>query len=200
MSCSSVSFPSSAESKFSSLVFLFEDAHVVGSNNALYDGVDRSCDQYLAIIDPDCKKSIAEYEARDDTSNAAISYGFEQAKIRNSAAVVVLIQANIFGGRCEESDEGCTPEWPISVSTGFRRFWENLKKEVESFGKPSLLVFGDSHTYQRLDNPGGEAPLLQTVMVPGSQDIGWVHLTIDPHSEEVFYFEHVDNNPDYPEP
>lgn len=119
--------------------------------------------------------------------------------MRDSAAVVVLVQANIFGGRCGEADEGCTPEWPIEVSTGFRRFWENLKSEVASFGKPCLLVFGDSHTYQVLDNPGDEAPLLKTIMVPGSQDIGWVQLVIDPHSEDVFYYEHIDNNPNYPE-
>lgn len=119
--------------------------------------------------------------------------------MRDSAAVVVLIQANIFGGLCEGSEQGCTPEWPIEISTGFRRFWENLKSEVASFGKPCLLIYGDWHTYQVLDNPGGEAPLLKTVMVPGSRDIGWVNLQIDPHSEEVFYVEHIDNNPDFPE-
>lgn len=54
--------------------------HVVGSNNALYDGIDADCDPYFAIIDPGCAATTAEYQARDQAVNEYVSEAFDEAK------------------------------------------------------------------------------------------------------------------------
>lgn len=174
---------------------MYVNAHIVGSNNGLYDGVDRSCDPYLSMIDPGCMMAIEESKKRTMVVNELVSAAFEIAKKEGLAGVLVTMQANIFGGPCNADFSVCDINQPVSISNGFTDFWENLVEETLEFGKPVALFHGDFHYYQVFPNPDGRAPNLVAVQCPGSGDVGWVSLEVDPSSPEVFTFAHVDNTP-----
>jgi len=111
-----------------------------------------------------------------------------------SSFLVVAIQANIFGGPCDPWPE-CDVTKPVVITNGFTDFWENLVHETLDFGKPVILFHGDSHYYQVFENPDNRAPNLIAVQNPGSASIGWVAVEVDPSSEDVFSFSHVDVTP-----
>lgn len=69
---------------------MYVNAHVVGSNNGLYDGVDRDCDDILAMIDPHCAHAIAEAKARTTVVNDLVSAAFDVAKYKGLAGVMVV--------------------------------------------------------------------------------------------------------------
>ena len=173
---------------------MYVNAHIIGSNNGLYDGVDRGCDPYLAMIDPHCQQAIAEAKARTKVVNDLVSAAFEIAKNDGLAGVMVAIQANIFGGPCNPWPD-CDVSYPVAITSGFTDFWENLVHETLHFGKPVILFHGDSHYYQVFENPDNRAPNLIAVQNPGSDSIGWVAVEVDPSSEKVFSFSHVDVTP-----
>lgn len=171
---------------------MYINGHILGTNNGLYDGVDVGCDSYLSMIDPDCQASNAESIERTQVTNEWVSEGFRLAKKMDLSAVMVIIQANIFGGPCGEWPN-CDTSQPVVVSTGFTDFWENLVKESLAFEKPVALFHGDYHYYQVFENPDGRAENLVAVQNPGSGSIGWIKTTVDPTSDSVFTFEHVDH-------
>jgi hypothetical protein len=166
-------------------------AHVVGSNNALYDGIDQNCDQYLAIMDPGCHDATAEYEGRNAAVNQLIRNSFALAKNEGLRAVMIYIQANIFGGPCGTVDDTpacaenqfscacCDITKGVYISTGFQEFWSNLVNEAGSFDGKVVLVHGDSHYFQIYPMPTGIPSNIIAVQVPGSGDIGWVEAEID---------------------
>ena len=93
-------------------------------------------------------------------------------------------EANIF--------EGDTAE-----PSGFTEFKEVLRRETIAFGKPVVLVHGDTH-YFRVDKPlfyaeeGGEKSRVRNftrVETFGDEDVHWVRVTVvDTPDEEVFFF------------
>lgn len=170
---------------------LYINAHIVGSNNGLYDGVGRDCDPFLDMIDPGCNRSMAEARERSDVTNEFISEGFALASDLDLAGVMVAIQANIFDGPCGEWP-ACDITQPVSVNTGFTDFWENLVAETIEFEKPVVLFHGDYHYYQVFPNPDNRAENLVAVQNPGSGSIGYILTTVDVDSAEVFSFQHMD--------
>lgn len=173
---------------------MYVNAHIVGSNNGLYDGIDRDCDPYLAMMDPMCKHAIAEAKHRAMVANELVSAAFGIAKYEGLAGVMVAIQANIFGGPCNPWPD-CDVSYPVKITTGFTDFWENLVHETLDFGKPVVLFHGDSHYYQVFENPDNRAANLVAVQNPGSASIGFVAVEVDPKSQHVFSFSHVDVTP-----
>lgn len=173
---------------------MYVNAHIVGSNNGLYDGVDRNCDPYLAMIDPGCAHAIAEAKSRTKIVNDLVSAAFQIAKEDGLAAVMLAIQANIFGGPCNPWPD-CDVSAPVVITNGFTDFWENLVHESLAFEKPVILFHGDSHYYQVFENPDNRAENIIAVQNPGSDSIGWVAVEVDPSSSEVFSFSHVDVTP-----
>lgn len=173
---------------------MYVNAHIIGSNNGLYDGVDRSCDQFLSMIDPNCAMSNAEANARTAVVNELVSAAFGIAKDEGLAGVMVAIQANIFGGPCLAWPD-CDVSHPVVITNGFTDFWENLVHETLMFGKPVVLFHGDSHYYQVFENPDNRAENLVAVQNPGSASIGWVACDVDPDTDKVFHFSHVDVTP-----
>lgn len=83
----------------------------------------------------------------------------------------------------------------MEITNGFTHFWENLVHEALAFQKPVVLFHGDSHYYQVFENPDDRAANLVAVQNPGSSSIGWVAVRVDPGSEHVFSFQHVDVTP-----
>lgn len=144
----------------------FATLHVVGSNN-----------NRVASTNP--VGNDAEYEARNQANIRWLRETFEQATDDEAIGVVLAVQANMF-------------EDNVHNPSGFDQFLEALRTEVLAFGRPVVLVHGDSH-YFRIDKPlmdpaGSRIVLFTRVEVFGDRDVHWVRGTIDPHDEEVFSF------------
>ena len=103
---------------------MFAGLHIVGSNNNL--GRTAAAD--------------AEYAARDAANLAWLSDTFERARGESHKAVMLIIQANP------------NFELPAAQRTGFNDFLAALEAETLAYGKPVVLVHGDSH-YFRIDKP-----------------------------------------------
>ena len=62
---------------------------------------------------------------------------------------------------------------------------EALAEGARRFGRPVLLLHGDSHFHLE-DRPVPEAPNLTRVMVPGARDLRAVRVTLDLPAAEPF--------------
>ena len=150
----------------------FLTLHVTGSNN----GRGRSSD------------GDAEYAERNQANLVWLRQGFDDAKARNSRAIMILQQANLFH---EFPPFPGTPQNP----SGFSDLRIQLQLEGDAFRKPIVLVHGDSHFF-RIDRPLSprvtrNAPPVEhftRVETFGSPYHHWVHVTVDPGDPNVFTF------------
>jgi hypothetical protein len=91
---------------------------------------------------------------------------------------MLVIQANPF-------------EQDAAEPRGFSDFKRALEEEVVAFGRPVVLVHGDSHQF-RIDKPviSERRPLAFTrVETFGNPNVHWVRATVGPRDEEIFSFE-----------
>ena len=146
----------------------FATLHVVGSNN----------NRPTTLSNGTVVGNEAEYQARNAANLEWLAETFDAAEASESPAVMLVIQANPF-------------EEDTAEPSGFSDFKRALEEEVVAFGRPVVLVHGDSHTF-RIDKPvvSERRPLNFTrVETFGSPDVHWVRATVDPRDEEVFSFE-----------
>ncbi len=132
----------------------FVTLHLVGSNNNWQPEL----------------PSVSEYAGRDEANIAWLRDSFARAKERKDIAIVLAMQADTFYGEPK-------------AGSGFTRWLAALAEEVESWGKPVLLVQGDTHLH-RIDQPlktakGKPLPLLTRVVVPGEHRPDAVMVTVD---------------------
>lgn len=148
----------------------FATLHVVGSNN------NRPTAANPAIGNEE------EYRARNAANLEWLSETFDAAEASGSPGVMLVMQANMF-----EEDVN----WP----SGFAEFKEALAEETAAFGKPVVLIHGDTHTF-RIDNPMPGLVNFTRVETFGSPNVHWVRASVDARSPEVFSFrpEFVDEN------
>ena len=165
----SAAYPENARWAFGGV--MFATVHVVGSNNNRPSSSTRSGNE-------------AEFQARNAAGVEWIRSTFDQAKALGSAGVMLVMQANII-----EAD--------VFEPSGFDALVTALRTEIEDFGKPVVLVHGDTHFF-RVDEPLlGRPPRLENltrVETFGHPDVNWVRATIDLDDEEVFSFQ-----PRYPD-
>jgi hypothetical protein len=155
--------------------------HVVGSNNNLdpWTGIDAG-DSY-GTPRPD---RIAEVQAREAAALAWIDATFDEAAARNSAGVVISMQAN--------------PNFELPSSDqqrqGFNAVLVRLAERSVAFAKPVLLTHGDSH-YFRVDKPmflphmpAGLSALENFTRLEnfGSPSVHWVEVFVDSRDPAVF--------------
>lgn len=144
---------------------MFVGLHIVGSNNNL--GRTPEAD--------------AEYQARNLANLAWMKDSFTLAKRNSLVGVMMIIQANpLF-------------EKPPEERTGFNDFIAALEAMVKDFGKPVVLVHGDTHYFQ-INKPlstksGHRLWNFTRVETFGSPDIHWLKATIDPSDPNVFQFQ-----------
>jgi len=154
----------------------FVTLHIPGSNNGLGRAPDGD----------------AEYAERNKANLAWLHEGFEHAKANNSRAIMVMQQANIFPANPPTA--GSPPDDPHGF-TDTRKF---LEKETIAFGKPVVLVHGDSHFF-RIDMPFGPPRVRGSTPLPtlenftrvepfGSPNHHWLEVTIEPDDPNVFTF------------
>jgi hypothetical protein len=163
---------------------VFATLHVVGSRNNLapWFGDDTSD----ALVD-DPVRRLAEVEVEERTQAALdwIDGAFALAEFPNTRGVVLFMQAD---------------SWPGNASDGFGAILARIAGRSAAFGKPVLVVQGDSHVY-RVDQPlvAGDAihgitiavPNLTRLVVQGETTSEWLKLTVDPTAAELFSWQRM---------
>ena len=104
-------------------------------------------------------------EIRDRHNLAWISKVFADAKAENAAAVAITTQGDVTQGEAPGKD--CASPAEIECD-GFKAINDRLASEAAAFGKPVLLMHGDSSPYcWDRSFGGGKAPNLQRLNVAG---------------------------------
>jgi len=162
---------------------LFATVHVVGSNNNL----GRTPEQ------------DAEYRERTAANLAWLKEVFAVARREGARGVAIFTQAN---PRFEYTfPKGRVASLQLSApqpNSGFAELWPVLEVEVVAYGKPVVLLHGDTH-YFRVDKPmfragtetvaanrGRQVDNFTRVEVHGYPEAHWVRITVDPDDPAVF--------------
>ena len=126
----------------------------------------------------------AEYHDRNAANLAWTKQAFDLARLRNAKGIMLIIQANP-GFELPPTD---------GERTGYNDFLALLQSETLAFGRPVVLVHGDSH-YFRIDKPM-VYPVSRTrvdnftrVETFGSPDVQWLRVKVDFRNPNVFVFE-----------
>ena len=147
----------------------FGTVHLVGTNN-----------NFL----PESKNQDKEFFERDNANAAWLVEIFKVAKLNNSPGIFLFTQADMF--TLNKAASGC-----------FVRFLRELKRLTIDFGKPVILVNGDSHKFI-VDKPllidETSKKVIQNftrIQVFGESDIHAVKIMIDPASPSLFSTEQL---------
>ena len=146
----------------------FVTAHVVGSNNN------------FEVRDAD---AALEFFARDAANVAWLADSFDQAAASDARALVLAIHADMFEFDFDEfGEEG------FLRHSGFKNFGETLVAKAPAFGRPVLLIFGDSHVFRVFRPFPVTAGNVVALEVFGADDMHAVEVSVDPDDPAVFGF------------
>jgi hypothetical protein len=145
--------------------------HAPGSNNN------------FEIRDP---KAVAEFFARDAADVKWINDSFAAAG--DAKAMVIGLQANMF-----EFDFNTENDENWLRHSGYLNIGNAIVENAAKFGKPVLLVYGDSHTFSNGRPFPTRAPNIVSLQVPGEKQMHAVEVTIDPTTSGVFSFAQIMN-------
>jgi hypothetical protein len=163
----------------------FVALHIVGSNNGLAP--------WFGGAETPAQTAAREREVADrNAANIAwMEHAFAVAQQQGSLGVVLFFQADLLS------------DWVPGVS-GHTAFVRRLEQLAAAFGRPVLLVSGDSHDY-RVDvgvpwfalYDATPPDNVTQIIVDRSieDDANWLRLRIDPLSSEVFSWEQVTVSP-----
>ncbi len=130
-----------------------------------------------------------EFNARLEANTAWLAAAFAHARSQRLRGLMLVLQANPdFEGE-EAAKHAARP----GFRDGYAEFRSQLAGEARAFGKPVLVVHGDTHSY-RIDKPlkdAGGAPVANVTRLEtfGSPGLGWVKVTIDAADPAVFRFQ-----------
>jgi hypothetical protein len=157
---------------------VFATVHVVGSNNGLVP--------WFGAAETPAQRAerLAEYAARLDAALAWLDRTFDFAEDEDARGVVVAMQADLW----------------FSTPLGFTEIVQRLADRASEFGKPVLLLEGDSHRF-KVDRPLATgspfhgvttaAPNLTRIVVEGETIGEWLKLRVDPNAAELFTWTRV---------
>lgn len=124
-----------------------------------------------------------EFPLRNEANLAWLRETFAVAAQQGSLGVVLVLQAN--------------PHYDLprtnQARLGFNQFLDALETETVAFGRPVVLVHGDSH-YFRIDQPMVSARSRRRVEhftrveTFGNPDAHWVRVTVDARDPNLFRF------------
>ena len=157
--------------------------HVVGSNDGQLPWFGDRKDAVTGAPQPETPAETAlrsrEFVTREAAALAWIDRVFDAAEARDAPAVVLGMQADMWDG-------------PAPAQTAFAPIKAVIADRALRFGKPVLLVQGDSHEFL-VDTPAGMPPNLTRIVVQGSTSTPreYLRLRIDPTSARVCSCENV---------
>lgn len=132
----------------------FATVHIVGSNNNLQ---------------PELPSSV-EFEARNEANIAWMRSTFDLARKKGHRAIVFAMQADTF-----YTD-------PRVKESGVVSWLDAFRQEALAWGKPVLLIQGDTHRFitdRPLETRYPAASNVRRVVVPGEQDADAVLIDVD---------------------
>jgi len=149
-----------------------------------------------------------EFLARNPADIAWLRETFAEAKALDSAAVMIIAQANPGFDRNDLNRAGLArnPNTLVQDATitdpdGYFQYLVALREEVIAFQRPVAYIHGDSH-YFRVDRPmlnslGVRLENFTRVETFGdnasnvtlTNDVQWVKVLVDPNSREVFAYQ-----------
>jgi hypothetical protein len=155
---------------------MFATVDVPGSDNGHVDpaapaqGETRSTEQL--------RTAEAEYQARDRADVDWLHQAFDIAKAERAPAVVIAMQAD------PSFEVPALLRTPGGVD-GFDRLLSALVNESKAYGRPVILLHGDTHHFVD-DHPlfdqatGARVDNFTRIETFGSPDVGWVEIRLDP--------------------
>ena len=132
----------------------FATIHLVGSNNNLQPEL----------------PSSSEFRLRNDANIFWMRSTFAQAREKSHHAIVFAMQADTF------YDD------PRIAESGFSEWLEAFRKEAVAWGKPVLLIQGDTHRFKvdrPLEKQDPAAFRVQRIVVPGENEADAVIISVD---------------------
>ena len=119
----------------------------------------------------------AEYARRGAANAAWLAEGFDLAKKNGDAAVFIATQAD---PRFERSLRR-----PANAADGYAAFRQELLAHTLAFGKPVILIHGDTHRYRvdhPLIDPATQKPIEHFTRIEsfGSPFVDWIKVSVDP--------------------
>lgn len=130
-------------------------------------------------------KDKDEYRNRNDAGVAWLRAGFET--YADTEAMIVVIHANPFRKGFKKNKE----TW--KKKSGFRKFGRALRDATAEYGKPVLLVHGDTHEFRVRRMMPDRAPDLCVLEVFGHEDMHAVEVVVDPSQSRPFTIAPVAN-------
>lgn len=149
---------------------LFVGLNIPGSNNNFH-GVTKN------------GGPVPEFLERSAANRVWLAQAFAHARAKKLAGVLIVIQAN----------PGLEAFSAAKTRLGYGDFLAQLQAETAAFGRPVVLVHGDTH-WHRIDQPlldAAESTLLTNftrVETYGYPFMGWVKGTVDASDPQVFRF------------
>jgi hypothetical protein len=160
----------------------FGVVHVVGSNDDQFPWYTDRRDSTGTLV-PETPTETAlrarEYLPREAAALDWIDQIFDDAEKHDAPAVVLGMQADMWDGTAADQ-------------TAFIPIKAVIADRAARFGKPVLLLQGDSHLF-KVDHPAGQPSNLTRIVVEGSTSVPheWLRLRIDPSRAGVFSCENI---------
>jgi hypothetical protein len=154
---------------------VFATIHAVGSNNGLAPWFG------AAETPAQREERLAEVAARTAAGLSWIDVAFDRAEASGAAGVALFMQADTYTGSAAQQP-------------GFDAIRARIAHRAAAFGRPVLLVQGDSHRYL-VDTPIAAAPNLTRVVVEGETVDEHLLLHVDPRAAGVFSWTRVRATP-----
>ena len=157
--------------RWSQAGIVFATVHLVGSKNGLETFPGRTV------------SNDAEPIRRTAAATAWLRATFAHADSVDALGIVIAMHA----------DPGFYAPVVDDYRQAYEPFLETLELAVEGFGGPVLLVHGDNHEYT-IDTPlvrrttGRVLQNFTRLEVFGSPDVGWVNVTVDTTTTDLFRF------------
>jgi hypothetical protein len=160
----------------------FGVVHVVGSNDDQFPWYGDRVDATGAPVPETPAETVLrarEYLPREAAALDWIDRIFDDAEQHGAPAVALGMQADMWDGTAADQ-------------TAFIPIKALIADRSARFGKPVLLMEGDSHRFL-VDRPAGQPENLTRIVVQGSTSVPheWLRLHVDPSSAGVFSCENV---------
>eukprot|EP01025_Chloroclados_australasicus_P004235 TRINITY_DN11021_c0_g2_i1.p1 TRINITY_DN11021_c0_g2~~TRINITY_DN11021_c0_g2_i1.p1 ORF type:complete len:953 (-),score=92.85 TRINITY_DN11021_c0_g2_i1:1949-4807(-) len=174
---------------------LFATLHMIGQNNNLYRQPDDTEEIYM--------ERRAEYQTRNAANLQFVKMIFDIANEDEIAGVLIFFNGNPFNGTLIDQNGWVIPK----VQSGFKEVMDLIKNETLEYTLPVVLVHSDDQQFL-IDQPFNQAyhvndtnsdkskapqgvQNLQRVIVPGSDQVWWLKILINPFHPDVFFFHPV---------